>query len=813
MGLSVEQIQQRLERFEFQTLWYQDLGWPLTSDPGSAVQVIETWPVGAITWSTLVADLPPADLTIACSQDGQRALWRWPATQATPIPWRWRVSIKGLADPVWARRLSRLARPNQPPLDHVGAYLTTSAYPPDLAQIQGFHSSWQALTLALDALPQSSQRRHYALVLLTRLIALAVLQQRGLLAGDEWYLHNHFGQSQQLGRDRFFLDRLQPLCQQALALPLEERSATLQQRLGSLPFIPNGPFHATALDRAWGQRPIADRAFEPALDWLGEALINPLPSLVESLPMLLEQVVNSHTGNPMVTPEPIWWCLCDRTIHATLLDQAHRLTGQLYGSVAQLLMELTPDRAALLLGELGTLRLLDPACGSGLYLRHSLEEMVYLAQTLAAIASLESGAVLPSWAQPAASGKAVAVYSHLASQAIYGLDTWAPALELARLQGFLLGLDYSTSGADLASFPDLSLTVLKGNALIGLVQVNSQRYDQVGTRRGSTAATQEVVQGNLIQPLLAQTYQRILAERQVRLEHYRSQTQLLAETGRVPDYAQAAFLRAGLEEVNQTAQARLTQVLWQEVSQQLGIRLYRQHQTGGYRRSPLDLAAVTAVNPFHWGFFFHSLLTEGGGFDIVLSHVPGGAVQPTDRGFVNYHRDSGEHVSQSTASWLSHPQPALALDPELTRAWQDYSSQFSWQSQYFRKSDGYSPASQGGVGRMYWSRLFIQRSLALLRPGGRCGLVSDPFWTQANAAGLVKWLSRTTSLGRVVDLSNHQGIWPEMPLRTQVCLLWLQHQGQSDHSVYHAYNRRTSAPSQDSLAGVLQSLINLDPQG
>ena len=319
-------------------------------------------------------------------------------------------------------------------------------------------------------------------------------------------------------------------------------------------------------------------------------------------------------------------------------------------------------------------------------------------------------------------------------------------------------------------------------------------------------------QGNLIQPLLAQTYQTILAQRQVRLEHYRSQTQLLAETGRVPDYAQAAFRRDGLEEVNQAAQIRLTQVLWQEASQQLGIRLYYQNQAEGRRRIALDLAPVAAVNPFHWGFYFHALLRDQGGFDIILSHFPSGMVQPTHRGFLDYHQDLVKDPPQSTSSLIDNAKQALALDPELTRRWQNYKSQFSWQTQYFRRSDYYPWATQGGTGRLYWSRLFLERSLALLRPGGHCGLVTDPFWNQANATGLTQGLSKTTNLGGVVDLSNHQGIWPELPLRTQLCLLWLQHQGQTDHGVYHAYNQRTNAPGQDSLAALLQSLINLDPE-
>ncbi len=810
MGRSRHQLQARLATFDFEALFRQELGWAAPSSPGVGelaqhgsyrVQLVQAPSLGEL---DSLGPLPPQTLVITLTPRGDRCLWRWSDPNGETAPWQSRVLVRGQVDRAWANRLLALQSLGS-------ASLASCLNGPDqtasLTDREGFQQSWQSLAAALADLPLVSQQRQYGLILLVRLVALAALQQRGYLGEDSWYLQNQFGQSQQRGLDRFFVDCLHPLCHHGLPLPPEERPPWLVERLGHLPFIPRGPFSPGSLDHLWGYRPIADAAFEPALLWLGDRLTETEGDLGDHLPQVFEAMVNGYQGGSLVTPAPIWWALCDRTLHRTLLDRATLITAADYGGLAQLLLSLDSPTAARLLEELGELTLLDPTCGSGRYLRAALQEWLYLAHTLLAIAALDSSVPLPVWVSGASPGQALGLYRHLASQAIYGLDCSAPALELARLQSFLVALQYSQGASDLASLPDLSLTLLRGDAFLGLITVDPERFDQVKPRRGQSTASQ----GNLLQPLLAANYREILAERQVCLEHYRSQTQLLAETGHVSAYAQADFFRDRLEEVNQTAQAKLTQVLWQEASHQLGLRVAvppPPATLAGRRTRPLSLADVEARQPFHWGFYLHGLLQRGG-VDLIISHLPGGSVESTPIGFTEAYQDLLAQRGVTPATFLANPPQVLTVHPDLTEAWGQFRSQFAWLSQYFRRAEAYPRSGCQSTGKLSWSRLGLERSLALLRPGGHCALVLDCFWSQASSAALRQWLCSHTTLGAVVELSNHQGLWPELSPRHRSCLLWLQAQGSTQGCPHHVFTQGRTAPSPGSLGPLLRGLIHL----
>lgn len=840
----MDSIQKSLDHLALEALFVGDLGWDAIPSPQShsalglplarrgtatVIVALERLTERAAEdpreleqrWTALAAEGADS-LVIALSTDGQRSLWGWRTQASQDAPWRFRVVIRGQGDQDWAKRLWRLHQAHQDQFPCLGSALNSADLPAPADRDQGFQQGFHSLTKALVGLGTLAERQRFALTLMLRLVAVAALQQRGYLGSDEWYLHNQFGQSQQRGVDRFFIDVFQPLTIQGLVLPAEDCPLDLRERLGPLPFIPREPFGATDLDHRWGYRSLPDDAFAPALDWLGDILSAPATRLGDWLPDILERWVNAQGGTALTTPEPLQWGLSHRTLYPLVLEQALQVSRRTYASVEQLLLTLTPAMASALLDCLGQISLLDPACGSGRYVRAALQDWLYLAQGLAAVASLDARTSLPPWVAALGSRTpdrlGLNLYRRFASHGLYGVDCWPEAVAMARLQVLLVGIQQTQSAQELASLPDLSLTLCPGNALMGLVTVDADGFDQAvmtGRRGGAVDLSGDEaipLQGNLLQSLMANTYQAILAERQVRVEHYRSQTELLGESGRVPAYAQSDFLRDRLEALTQAAQAKLTELFWVELSQKLGIRGLHCHSDGRRQSRPLTRPEVMAMAPFHWGFSFDRLLQERGGFDIIVSHFPGGSVQPTEAGFLAAHADLFEAKGVAPSTFLNNHRQVLTIDPDLTQAWATYRGQFAVPSQYFRRSGHYPHSSQPAPGqaqaRLYWSRLFLERSLQLLRPGGRCAVVMDPFWAMGNSAPLRYWLEAETNLGGVVDLSNHHYLWPDLPPRTTISLLWLKKQGRTQGSPYSAYTR-AKAPTAEGLAALIQRLIHL----
>jgi hypothetical protein len=238
-----------------------------------------------------------------------------------------------------------------------------------------------------------------------------------------------------------------------------------------------------------------------------------------------------------------------------------------------------------------------------------------------------------------------------------------------------------------------------------------------------------------------------------------------------------------------------------------------QDASGKRQSRLLEYADVEALAPFHWGFYFHHLLEQRGGFDLILSHFPTGTAQPRETEFVDRYEDMLRQKNMAASTFLHNRKQILTIDDDLNRAWCEYRSTFSLPNQYFRRSSHYPHAAQvfkaRPQSRLSWSRLYLERTLQLMRPGGRCGVVLDPFWEQDSSASLRSWLQAHTRLDGILDLGNSGELWPDLPGKAALCLLWLQ-AGESTQTVpYRAYLRASQALTSSTLGTLLQSLIDL----
>lgn len=849
MEAATHRIHARLERFELEALFLEELGWQwggaavissthlaaelekLQQGLGEmALSVVAIAPAATLLhlpWQprftpslrshlyAALITLVPDPLLVLGHRDRSLWLWGYPSEAGPAI--HSRVWVRGQPHQGWGEWLQRLAVEN----------LATSgslhrALKPDFRAIldshgQGFRDSLEQLASQIQGLPGPAECHHYALVVLVRLMAMTALQQRGFLEGDEWYLQNKYGQSQQGGRDQFYSHWLRPLWHQGLTLPRWERSQPIQQIFGEVPFLPNGLFQRQALEIQYPALAISDGGFEAALTWLGDmAATVGATHLPQLLAAVLEAVTAdaAHPGGSL--PAVIGESLSDRLVRSTLITRLARLDHPPYPAIADGVMQLTAGIAAPLLVDLHQLAVLDPACGSGRYLFTLVSQIMELLANLVGIVQQDPQVPLPPWLQTAEarSNPGLALQAYWMTYNLFGIDDSAAAIALAQLHWFLSLLPQVQTGGELTSLPDPFLNLQPGNALVGLLKVDSQRFEQVREKANQPPDEADMaLQGNLLQPLLAEDYQTVLRERQIRLEHYRSQTHLLAETGDVPGYVQVEFLRDRIEDINRIAQKKLNQLLLNEFAQQLGIGFRQIDHQGRSRRRPLELADIEALNPFHWGFQFDDQVVHQGGFDLVISRVPWGKVDATTEEFCQCYINLLAAKDIQGEALRHHRTTLLNLDGDLATAWSQYRGRVQTLSDYFRRADAYPQATQPPAGQrqlqLYRERLFLERIMALLQPGGRAALIlSTSLWHQANGEPLRQWLQETAAVGPVVEISNHQAAIADPPSRQDLSLVWLQ-LGESTESLQPLIWTKEEAPSPATLAVRLQRLLHL----
>ncbi len=598
----------------------------------------------------------------------------------------------------------------------------------------------QALEAGMGMGLSEPQRRYYAHILICRLLVIHVLQRGGWLPGaDPWYLQTLLGYSQEQGRDRFFSQVLLPLCCQGLGLPPPERPPALAHQLGGLPYLGSSLFEP----QPWELRPdlqMADEPWEAVLAWLAE---QPDSLPLDTLALACERWL-APTPSSWEDTSPALAAAVEAAISESVLTALAQETGQHFTDLDTLTTHLEEGICQRLVESiLPRTSVLDPACGSGRLLRAALPPLYRLYDACWRYAGQHSSPALGQWVQTLpiqGPTPAWRLTVHILTRHLYGVDLRPEAVVVTRCQLYLALLATTTPDQGLAPLPSLAFTVLAGNSLVGLIRVDAASFDQtlVPTSTSKTTAKttaepptalpgETVVQGSLLPPLAAENYRSIRQEKHIRIEHYQAQNQVLEEGHALPQSAQAAFLRDGqrpvedhrISDLNQVAQTKLNQLLLDEFSQTLGIRLREPRPDGRNRKRLLTLADINALNPCHWGFHFSDAIETEGGFAVILTQPPQGTLRPRMEPFYRDHRDRFQALGIDLKTFRKQRQALLQQYPDLAAAWSQYASHIFLLGDYSRRSRHYSPPQRGALPRaLYQSALFTRRCESLLRPGG-----------------------------------------------------------------------------------------------
>lgn len=736
MAPDLEAAHQYLDRFNLKGLFIESLGW----EPPGAPQTLtiralrqsyrahgvarrgetRVWEVRGV--DQLSPDLKsrvyraihrrsPWPLIIFTQGDRRCSLWYCQHGQGDDRP----ASAVYVAQQPLAGWQARLAYLKQ----YDPAAGAISLRPDDIAVNQDAGGLRQLLTETgrhITGIGNPADRHQYSVLLVMRLIFIYGLQRRGLLNGDIWYLHNQLGRSQQQGGDRFFSQILLPLWRQGFSLPAVERPRDVGARLGQIPYLGN-IFQSSVIEQQYDGIDIADAAFEAILLWL---------SAHESL----TRVWSSNGLGPMLQAalshgpaRAVGLASCDRILSDFFLPglglsstaTQPDLWDVLYAGRVEHLRTLVQDI-------LPHLSVLDPACGVANLLGSLVQRLVDIYSAILGQLCWCQDSQLQIWRQGFMAehpSTMQTIYRRIFKQGVYGVDINATAVEVGRLHLLQILVELANSFQDIEPLPSLDFNLMVGNSLVGFCQVDEAGFDRI-------AASDSLLQGNLLQPLAAETYRTILAEKHITLEYYRSQGSLLAELQDIPAYAQLEFFRERLNRLDSQAQHRLNELLLDEFSQRLGIRFKEFQLTQRPSARLLTMNDIDVLQPFHWGYHFDRILRQQGGFKVVLSEPPQGTFRPSIQEFFLRFADLANETTLE--NFRTSKRALLRADPELAQAWLFYQSQYSFITDYFYRSSYYthqSPMVQGQHRRtqlrLEW--LYIERCFNLLAPGGVCGLM------------------------------------------------------------------------------------------
>lgn len=229
-----------------------------------------------------------------------------------------------------------------------------------------------------------------ALVYTSRLIFLCFLETKGWLNGDHGFLANNYAACMMSG-GRFHQRVLAPLFFGTLNT-LPRRRAPRAIHFGRVPFLNGGLFTRSPLERSLRHTVFTDESIgdlfanllasyrftarEDTTSW-SEAAIDP-EMLGKSFESLMASPDRKTTG-AFYTPQSLVVKLSGSGLASALSSQAadpETIAGALTGDIPP------PATRSAILNAVATVRIIDPACGSGAFLVHVLEQLSALCTRL-----------------------------------------------------------------------------------------------------------------------------------------------------------------------------------------------------------------------------------------------------------------------------------------------------------------------------------------------------------------------------------------------------------------------------------------------
>ena len=367
MNINTNRVRDCLKRFDFKTLFIEELGWntcgnrpvdvqidtqtfrliPFAEQGGMVVYLGESPEDGSVPPSnirrvieTRITKQTHEHMIVFVDRDRTRSVWQWVRRQrGKQTAAREHAYYKGQPGDSLLQKLAGIAF-SIDDLDEEGRVAITEvtgrvekAF--DIEKVtRRFYDEYKRehsnFSKFLKGLEGQDDLSWYTSVMLDRLMFIYFIQKKGFLDGDIDYLANKLRESKSRSANQFYRKFLIQLFFEGFAKEEKDRSLGVNQLLGKVPYLNGGLFLPHQLELAYGEKiNISDAAFEELfaffdhyswhLDYRplrADNEINP-----DVLGYIFEKYVNQKQMGAYYTKEDITDYICKNTIISFLFDK------------------------------------------------------------------------------------------------------------------------------------------------------------------------------------------------------------------------------------------------------------------------------------------------------------------------------------------------------------------------------------------------------------------------------------------------------------------------------------------------------------
>lgn len=334
--------------------------------------------------------------------------------------------------------------------------------------------------------------RLFAVGLVNRLIFIKFLDMRDILEEDNFLLNRlrSYQEYQNEFAGNFYTSQIKPLFDELLATPEEARDPRYDSGwFDDVPYLNGGLFRDNVPQESeYGVKDgtlqlIVEDLIEGSEMGMSDQDIDPaiIGSVFEKTINHLDENLDNEDIGAYFTPEDVTSLITEQAVDPRIRDVLietypsivagtkederiirNRLEGKTLEEILQRIEDghgwyNDPDAIEMALDEISSLKIVDPACGSGHFLTTAMDELHRVQLSL--MRGLQDEITDQERYQKK---------KELALNAIYGVDIQRVGVEIARFRIWLKMVDRTEWNDDFGKLPNIDVNISTGNSLIGL---------------------------------------------------------------------------------------------------------------------------------------------------------------------------------------------------------------------------------------------------------------------------------------------------------------------------------------------------------